>query len=95
MPSVDMIPGASTATSLSDAPPSTALSSWSSLHSRASAIPFTPMIMIEIPTAASMYVVSASRLSAERRQKASAPTSAAPMPCPSPGSEGRRRVKNA
>jgi hypothetical protein len=55
-------------------------------HSRASRTPFAPMTIIEMPTAASMYPERAWRLSAPRTAKARAPTSAAPMPCPSPQS---------
>jgi hypothetical protein len=51
-------------------------SSCSRVHSRASAMPLSPMTMIEMPTAASMYVENRSTLSAPLTAKASAPTSA-------------------
>ena len=51
-------------------------SSCSRDHSRASAMPLSPMTMMEMPTAASMYVENRSTLSAPLTAKASAPTSA-------------------
>ena len=51
-------------------------SSCSRDHSRASAMPLSPMTMMEMPTAASMYVENRSTFSAPLTAKASTPTSA-------------------